>query len=435
MRHLLSVIILPVIFSASLFAQKVCLTFDGVDDYVEVPNAASIQVSGAVTLEAFIRAEGWAVQSAIISKVNDNGWVNGWELYVSNPSGEGNGNLIVVSTTGGTNAGGTSWNAVGLGEWVHVAAVYDLNEWRTYVNGVMTQGENASGSTEAALNPLRFGRRGGAGSNNNWFCGRIESVRISNIARYSGSFIPPTVFENDLNTAGLWLMDEASGSVVHDASGNGNDGTIYGAGWDTDGPAPVTIMSFEGRPCPGPEGVILNWRTASEVCNYGFTVQRRRGEEPDFCDVPGSFVAGKGTTVEVHDYTFTDTSIPGPGMYTYRLKQQDQDGVVHFSQAVLVEVVLTAVQVSAPRHFGLTQNYPNPFNPSTKIGLVLNERAWTVVKVFDMLGNDVATLMNELKEPGMYTLEFNGAGLSSGAYSCRLQSGGMVDHMRLLLVR
>ena len=82
---------------------------------------------------------------------------------------------------------------------------------------------------------------------------------------------------------------------------------------------------------------------------------------------------------------------------------------------------------TGPKEFKLEQNYPNPFNPTTKIRYTIpdvgSELAQTVIKVYDILGNEVATLVNEEKEPGYYEVEFNAEQLSSGIYFYRLQSG------------
>jgi hypothetical protein len=93
-----------------------------------------------------------------------------------------------------------------------------------------------------------------------------------------------------------------------------------------------------------------------------------------------------------------------------------------------------------PEAFALSQNYPNPFNPTTEIQFTIVNRLLTIVKVFDVLGREVATLVNEVKEPGTYTVQFsakgeNGSNLSSGVYFYRLQAGSFVQTKRLLLLR
>jgi len=78
-------------------------------------------------------------------------------------------------------------------------------------------------------------------------------------------------------------------------------------------------------------------------------------------------------------------------------------------------------QMDRPSKFLLEQNYPNPFNPTTKIQFTIVNRQVTIVKVYDLLGREVSTPVNEVKEPGRYTLEFDGSGLASGVYLYRLQ--------------
>jgi hypothetical protein len=90
---------------------------------------------------------------------------------------------------------------------------------------------------------------------------------------------------------------------------------------------------------------------------------------------------------------------------------------------------------TSPNGFALSQNYPNPFNPTTSIRLTIVNRQWTIVRVFDLLGREVATLVNEVKDPGTYTVRFDGAHLSSGVYICRLQSGGSSQSRRMTLVK
>jgi hypothetical protein len=92
-------------------------------------------------------------------------------------------------------------------------------------------------------------------------------------------------------------------------------------------------------------------------------------------------------------------------------------------------------QSLVPPNYSLFQNYPNPFNPKTKIQFIIVNRQSTIVKVFDVLGRDLATLVNEVKEPGMYTVQFDGSNLASGAYFYQLQAGEFIQIRKLLLLR
>jgi hypothetical protein len=107
----------------------------------------------------------------------------------------------------------------------------------------------------------------------------------------------------------------------------------------------------------------------------------------------------------------------------------------------------------APHTFGLEQNFPNPFNPTTTIQFTIvsaksgsasaketadrsgGNRQLTIVNVYDVLGREVATLVNEVKEPGAYTVEFSASSLASGVYSCRLSAGNyLATHKMILLI-
>jgi hypothetical protein len=93
--------------------------------------------------------------------------------------------------------------------------------------------------------------------------------------------------------------------------------------------------------------------------------------------------------------------------------------------------------IELPTAFHLSQNYPNPFNPSTRINFQIpNLKPQTVsLKVYDVLGREVATLMNEYLQPGSYEVTFNADGLASGVYFYRLQAGEFTETRRLLLLR
>lgn len=87
--------------------------------------------------------------------------------------------------------------------------------------------------------------------------------------------------------------------------------------------------------------------------------------------------------------------------------------------------------------FHLDQNYPNPFNPGTTIHFTLPEGVYgrTSLRVFDVLGREVATLVDEVMKPGRYVRVFDGRALASGVYYCRLQAGGVAQTKRLVLVK
>jgi hypothetical protein len=172
---------------------------------------------------------------------------------------------------------------------------------------------------------------------------------------------------------------------------------------------PVELFSFTAYPASG--NIILIWVTATEINNFGFEIQRSTLDK-DFFTI--GFVEGNGTTSEKHNYSYIDQNL-NSGKYSYRLKQFDYNGSYEYSDIIKVEI--------APSAFSLSQNYPNPFNPTTAIKFSITASEFVTLKVFDVLGNEVSTLVNEYKPAAEYVVKFNGSGLPSGIYFYRLQAG------------
>jgi hypothetical protein len=90
---------------------------------------------------------------------------------------------------------------------------------------------------------------------------------------------------------------------------------------------------------------------------------------------------------------------------------------------------------AVPQDYSLSNAYPNPFNPTTNIGFRIADFGFVSLNVFDVLGNEVATLLNENKPAGNYSVEFNAASLPSGIYFYRLQSGSFIETKKMILLR
>ncbi|MGQ9806643.1 MAG: T9SS type A sorting domain-containing protein, partial [Chlorobiales bacterium] len=184
---------------------------------------------------------------------------------------------------------------------------------------------------------------------------------------------------------------------------------------------PVELISFTGEVRDG--AVHLAWRTASELNNAGFEVERK--SQGGTWNTLG-FVRGAGTTTEARSYTFVDNS--ASGNVQYRLKQVDFDGQFEYSNIIEVNAGL-------PRTFALEQNYPNPFNPTTVIAYQLPVASEVKLEVYDVLGRKVMTLVNARQDAGSYNLTLNANNLSSGVYFYRLQAGNFVQTKKMMLVK
>jgi len=190
---------------------------------------------------------------------------------------------------------------------------------------------------------------------------------------------------------------------------------------------PVELTSFAASVIGS--DVKLLWETATELNNSGFSVERKIGSS-EFMEV--GFVPGFGTTSEPKSYSFTDQNLRS-GQYTYRLKQIDFDGTFTYSDEVAVEVI-------APASFSLDQNYPNPFNPSTMITFSLAVDSKVSLKVFDVLGQEVASLIDQDLSQGVHNYDFNAAGINSGVYFYKIEATGVngsefTDVKKMILVK
>jgi hypothetical protein len=185
---------------------------------------------------------------------------------------------------------------------------------------------------------------------------------------------------------------------------------------------PVELISFTG--ISNGKEVILNWSTASELNNQLFEIQRSF-EGSDFATI--GFVNGKGTTSEKQDYIYKD-KILSDGKYYYRLKQIDYLGQSEYSDIIEMDI-------RAFSSYLLEQNFPNPFNPTTTIGYGLKEKSNVKITVINSIGEEVALLVNQEKESGYHTIEFNAANLPSGVYFYQLRAGNFIEMKKMILIK
>jgi hypothetical protein len=187
---------------------------------------------------------------------------------------------------------------------------------------------------------------------------------------------------------------------------------------------PVELISFTAKAVE--ESIVLNWSTASELNNAGFDIERSN-DNIDFAKL--EFVKGCGTITNRQDYSFIDNTISSKGKYYYRLKQIDHDGSFEYSD--IVEVNYEGI----PIKYSLFQNYPNPFNNSTIIKFSLPDEKHVTIKIYNALGEEVETILNEVKTAGRYTINFDATSLSSGLYFYRLVAGDFVETKKMVLLK
>ena len=207
-----------------------------------------------------------------------------------------------------------------------------------------------------------------------------------------------------------------------------NDSKVAAIGWDDIlsalGLTPVEMTVFTAT--TEENKVKLKWQTVTELNNSGFEVQRKTSNGNEFKVL--AFVKGKGNSMVLNEYYYEDLNRT-PGVYFYRLKQVDFDGSFEYSNTIEVEI-------TSPTEFSLEQNYPNPFNPSTNIQYAISSRQFVTIKIFNSLGEEIETLVNEFQEAGIHSkLYIVNSTLPSGVYYYQLNAGGQVLTRKMILMK
>ena len=186
-------------------------------------------------------------------------------------------------------------------------------------------------------------------------------------------------------------------------------------------PVPVELVSFTASLVQG--DVVLSWKTATEINNRGFEIER--GANGEFATI--GFISGAGTTTQEQSYTFRDKQV-ATGLHNYRLKQIDLDGSYSYSNIVEVDV-------TTPFTFNLSQNYPNPFNPTTKISYSVPFDSKVTISVYSVTGEMVMELVNDNVSAGSYSVDFDGSNLASGMYIYKMTAGSFTQTNKMMLMK
>ena len=209
------------------------------------------------------------------------------------------------------------------------------------------------------------------------------------------------------------------------------DGSVTEDGWFVDdigivvyGIIPVELTSFTA--IAKDENVLLNWITSTETNNMGFDIERRSTKSNSGWQKLG-FINGKGTTTEKSNYSFVDKN-PAEGKSYYRLRQIDFDGTSKIYNSVEVDF-------ETVKEYSLSQNYPNPFNPSTEINYTLTKSGNVTLKVYNLLGSEIATLVNGFMEAGKHSVKFDANDITSGIYFYTIKADNFTSTRKMILMK
>ncbi len=278
-----------------------------------------------------------------------------------------------------------------------------------------------------------------------WDCGKIQisTNNGTNWTNLAGSYTKPASGKGTQVPSGTPIYDGVISSWLNemiDLSAYATnqiklrfelktDGSVNKDGWYIDDIGiysyaiiPVELTSFNA--VVNGENVLLNWSTATELNNLGFEIQKSN-DEHDWKYI--GFINGAGSTTNPSNYSFIDKNVFAGENY-YRLVQVDFDGTKKIINPIKVNFV-------GSLKYELAQNYPNPFNPATTIKFSIPSKNLVTLKVYDVLGKEISVLVNEVKEAGNYSLEFNAANLSSGTYFYEIKSGEFYTVKKMNLVK
>jgi hypothetical protein len=243
----------PITASANASGNAVGLSSSN-NSYISVPDSNSLDVTNALTFEAWIRPDGggeWALVAGKQYNANDTNPWYAYRLYAGSTSADEKGfprKIAFNISTDGTNEVGVYSNTViPNNAWTHVAGVYDGTELKIYINGNLENTLSHTGTISVSDLPFYIGKAPWTNYNN--YNGLIDEVRVWNIARTAEQIKydkEHTLTGYELGLVGYWRFDESSGLTTVDASGNKNDGNLYNSAYFTVSEAPV-VSPYNGE--------------------------------------------------------------------------------------------------------------------------------------------------------------------------------------------
>ena len=421
-----------------LTAQNFCAEFDGVEDYIEIDDATNLQVTGSLTLEAWVYLYDDGTSDRAVMNYGAGSWDYGIWIYSGVPYFY-SGDLSPASVSYAT--------PVSLNGWTHLAVVYDNpnSKMYLYMDGSLINpgGSDVTGSFSYTFNRFHIGYPSASYIT---IPGKIDEVRVWDTVRDQNQIVANMYGEligTESGLVGYWKLNEGFGQTVADITGNGGNGT-FGAGTSIENSDPNWVVSdFPDEPLPVSLSTFtaiqtqsnfaqLNWTTQSETNNSYWNIYRAEKDDFSFAKtVNPAPVEGQGNSTSETNYTFTDESVSSTtATYWYWLESISFAGESNICASLSIEMSepdnpTPPVNIVA----GLHQNYPNPFNPDTKIQFAVEETSNAALSIFNQKGQKVITLFDGIAHPEQYYNidwngnDSNGKPVSSGIYYFKLKAG------------
>jgi len=235
---------------------------------------------------------------------------------------------------------------------------------------------------------------------------------------------------SDLHKGDLNLLASPIAEITEDIDGEARHNLYPYRGADKLSlPASVQLIEFNANFASNK--AILKWKTAAEINNYGWDIERKKIDNNSNATYKWQkieFVKGKGNSVSINEYNFIDRSIENGFLYLYRLKQIDNNGFVSYSSEISIT---TDNKTSRAR----LEIYPNSFNPKTTIRYYLPESSKIKIKLYDMIGKAIKTIVDDYQEAGIYEKNIDATELSSGVYTIVLETGNNIISKKLKLIK
>jgi hypothetical protein len=299
---------------------------------------------------------------------------------------------------------------------------------------IQTNGCKLWRSTDATFDP---GTDTQIGTGQNFVVGTITFSSLAQSITTAYSFFFFTI-DVSITANGT---DNVLATIQSQTDINVGSNTVSGSfpmGGITGHPLPVELVSFEAT--PGFGSVTLNWITASETNNVGFNLYRSTAEDGEYTQIASyqttPALEGQGTIPTSTHYTYQDV-VPfiNGTTYYYKLETVDILGRTDFYEGIAHSSPFEPIS-----DYRLDQNYPNPFNPSTIIPYHLPVTSKVTIKIYDILGREVTTVMKDVVQPtGHYTARWDGTShgipVSSGTYFYRIEANRFSETRRMVLVR